>query len=120
MKHAAARSLYISIAFVLAIAVPATLVGGTPSHYLGAIPGEPQPELSGIALAEVRPLSPADKAGLETGDVVTQIGEVNTPTVEQFYDALRAAAPGVPTPVIYYRDGVKTETDVVLQARRSG
>jgi S1-C subfamily serine protease len=119
MKAPAPISPHVAIAFTLAIALPSMLLAGGPPHYLGAVPGEVRPEVPGIALKEVRPHSPADKAGLMAGDIVARIGEIKTRSVEEFYASLSAATPATPTRVIYYRDGARNETDVVLQARRS-
>ena len=69
-------------------------------------------------MKEVRLGSPAEEAGLQEGDVVVQIGEVEIETAEDLVTALRTALPGVPILVIYYREAVPFETEAVLVARR--
>ncbi len=70
---------------------------------------------SGALVAEVTPKSPAEKAGLKSGDVIT---EFNGKTVKDSrHLKLQAAqiAPGTKVPVKYIRDGDTKTLDVVLK-----
>ncbi|WP_207460010.1 DegQ family serine endoprotease [Azospirillum sp. SYSU D00513] len=71
------------------------------------------PDRSGALVAEVVPDSPASKAGIESGDVVTKFGGE---TIEDAHELSRAAAmtaPGSTVPVTVWRNG----KSIPLEAR---
>ncbi len=61
--------------------------------YFGSVPDFGS-EASGYAISGVSPESPADKAGLKGGDVITQIGPHKIANLEDFDAVLRKFAPG--------------------------
>jgi serine protease Do len=48
----------------------------------------------GVVVAEVEAGSPAARAGIQPGDVITQVGDENTPTVERFWDRVHHVLAG--------------------------
>jgi putative serine protease PepD len=66
----------------------------------------------------VRPGSPAEKAGLRRGDVVTEVGATRIVGVQDLVVALRAHRPGDEVDVAYVRDGAPRKVKVRLEERR--
>ena len=52
------------------------------------------PNLKGVAIANVEPNSPAQKAGLQVGDVITAINGTPISDVNQFRLQIAGMAPG--------------------------
>jgi aminopeptidase YwaD len=97
---------------------PAVPAGGWGyGAYLGTIPdmtGSP----GGARITGVRAGSPADKAGLKGGDIITAIG---TMTVANLYDmtaALRSHQAGDTVAIVVKRDGAEVRLTAVLGVRR--
>lgn len=82
----------------------------TPGYgaYLGTVPdmtGAP----GGVRLAGVRAGSPAERAGLRGDDIITRIGDADTPDLQAMTDALRTHRPGDTVDIIVRRGaGVTT------------
>jgi putative serine protease PepD len=73
------------------------------------------PTSTGVPLAEVVSGGPAEKAGLRTGDVVTEINDFHTTTPDGLIAATRYYAPGTTVTVSFIRDGGSPQTvDVTL------
>jgi hypothetical protein len=86
--------------------------------YFGAVPdfGEaPQP---GVRLGGVRPGSPADRAGLQAGDVIVRFAGVTVRTLDDLVFALRSRRAGEAIEVAYVRDGSERAAQAVLEERR--
>lgn len=82
--------------------------------YIGVVPAQLTPQIAerfgledarGFLIADLEPGGPAAQAGLEPGDLVTAIGDEETPSVEAFLGALRRREPGERVPVELLRDG---------------
>ena len=73
---------------------------GTIPDYAGPADGSP-----GLLLSDVRPDSPAEAAGLQRGDIVVQIGEMEIASVQDYMVVLSEANPGDTAPVVVIRDG---------------
>ncbi|HEU4752482.1 MAG TPA: PDZ domain-containing protein, partial [Armatimonadota bacterium] len=56
--------------------------------------GVDRPGLDGVAIAGVRPGEPAEKAGLQRGDVVTQANGHRVPSVDDLRRIIRGLKPG--------------------------
>jgi putative serine protease PepD len=70
---------------------------------------------TGVPLADVVSGGPAEKAGLRTGDVVTEINDFHTTTPDGLIAATRYYAPGTSVTVTFIRDGGAPQTvDVTL------
>ncbi|MFT3970062.1 MAG: trypsin-like peptidase domain-containing protein [Micropruina sp.] len=68
----------------------------------------------GVSLAGVTDGGPAQAAGLQAGDVVTGVDDVNTATADGLIAAIRFHAPGSTVTIHYLRDGQPQTADVTL------
>jgi len=85
--------------------------------YFGSIPdfGEIP---NGVKFADVKPGSPAAKAGLKAGDVLVQFGERPIKNLYDFTDALRRSKIGDIVEVKVLRDGQPVTASVKLEQRK--
>lgn len=92
---------------------------GDPSDrpYFGSMPAYPNPEKDGVLLEMVRDDSPAAKAGLKGGDVLLQIGDSKTVTLEEFQGALTNYKPGDKVKVKARRGKEIVESETTLTRR---
>jgi outer membrane protein assembly factor BamB len=72
---------------------------------------------SGVLIKEIIDW-PARKAGLRTGDVITKIGEHQTPHGMALIQAVKDLKPGVRLSVDYQREGKQAFTEVSIGARK--
>ncbi len=86
---------------------------GTIPDYAGPADGSP-----GLLLSDVRPESPAEEAGLQRGDIIVQIGDMEIASVQDYMVVLSEANPGDTAPVIVIRDGERVEMEVTFGAPR--
>src|SRR5207302_11192796 len=87
--------------------------------YLGTVPnnGAMGDTTDGVLLADVRPVSPADKAGIRGQDRIVSIGGTR---IENLYDmsyALQDHKPGDTVDIIVIRDGEKKTLRATLTTR---
>jgi hypothetical protein len=85
--------------------------------YFGSIPDFGQTE-NGVKFSDVKPGSPAAKAGLQAGDVLIQFGDKPIKNLYDFTDALRRSKVGDVVPVTVLRDGKEMKVDVKLEQRK--
>jgi S1-C subfamily serine protease len=94
--------------------------------YIGVVPAQLTPQIAerfgledarGFLVADLEPGGPAAQAGMEPGDLVTSIGDEETPSVEAFLGALRRREPGETVPVQLLRDGDERTVQVTLVDR---
>lgn len=85
--------------------------------YFGSIPDFGQTE-NGVKFSDVKPGSPAAKAGLKAGDVLIQFGDKPIKNLYDFTDALRRSKIGDVVPVTVLRDGKELKVDVKLEQRK--
>jgi hypothetical protein len=71
---------------------------------------------SGVVVDGVSNDTPAAKAGLQTGDVITAIGQMEIADIYDLQEALAAAEPGSTMPVKVRRDGTPQELSVTFEA----
>jgi putative serine protease PepD len=69
---------------------------------------------TGAQIADVVAGSGAEAAGLEKGDVITKIGDLNVESADALIAAVRASTPNGSTSITYTRDGQSTSVDVTL------
>jgi hypothetical protein len=96
------------------------LAGGGGSGYgayFGSIPDFGQTE-NGVKFADVKPNSPAAKAGLKGGDVLIQFGDKPIKNLYDFTDALRRSKVGDVVEVKVLRDGQPVTASVKLEQRK--
>ncbi len=91
--------------------------GGGYGPYFGSIPdfGEVK---DGVRFSDVRPGSPAAKAGLKAGDILVQFGDKPIHNLYDFTDALRSSKVGQVVEVKVMRDGQPLTVSVKLEQRK--
>jgi hypothetical protein len=91
--------------------------GGGYGPYFGSIPDFGETE-NGVRFSDVKPGSPAAKAGFKAGDILIQFGDKPIKNLYDFTDALRRSKVGDVVPVIVLRDGKEVKADVKLEQRK--
>lgn len=91
--------------------------GGTYGPYFGSIP-DFAPVPKGVKFSDVRPGSPAAKAGLKAGDTMIAFGDKAIENLYDFTYALRNSKVGDVVTVKFLRDGKEQTAKVTLEARR--
>jgi serine protease Do len=71
----------------------------------------------GVLITQVGPGSPADKAGLAPGDVITSFAGQKIATAEDMIQAIRAAEIGKPVEIIFWRGNTENATKATLAER---
>jgi hypothetical protein len=92
-------------------------VGSGYGPYFGSIPDFGQTE-NGVKFSDVKPGSPAAKAGLKAGDVLIQFGDKPIKNLYDFTDALRRSKVGDVVAVTVLREGKELKVDVKLEQRK--
>jgi hypothetical protein len=97
---------------------PLSGVGGSGyGPYFGSIPDFGQVE-NGVKFSDVKPASPADKAGLKAGDILVQFGDKPIKNLYDFTDALRRSKVGDVVAVTVMREGKPVKASVKLEQRK--
>ena len=91
--------------------------GGGYGPYFGSIPDFGQTE-NGVRFSDVKPESPAAKAGFKAGDVLVQFGGKTIKNLYDFTDALRSSKVGDVVEVKVMRDGQPFTASVKLEQRK--
>ena len=91
--------------------------GGGYGPYFGSVPDFGQVE-NGVRFSDIRPGSPADKAGFRAGDVLVKFGDKPIKNLYDFTDALRRSRIGDVVEVTVLRDGKPVTAKVKLEQRR--
>jgi hypothetical protein len=91
--------------------------GGGYGPYFGSIPDFGQIE-NGVRFSDVKPGSPAAKAGFQAGDVLIQFGDKPIKNLYDFTDALRRSKVGDTLQVTVLRDGKPMTASVTLEQRK--
>ncbi len=93
--------------------------------YIGILPQEITPdimeafglkEVAGVLVAKVEKDSPADKAGIKTGDIIIEINGEKVPSVPKFRIAIATARVGQQIPLKIVRDKKDMTIRVTLEA----
>jgi S1-C subfamily serine protease len=90
--------------------------GGGYGPYFGSIP-DFAPIEKGVKFSDVRPGSPAAKAGLQAGDILIGFGDKPINNLYDFTFALRSSKVGDVVPVKFLRDGKEMNANVTLAPR---
>jgi membrane-associated protease RseP (regulator of RpoE activity) len=96
---------------------PAGGGGGGYGPYFGSIPDFGQTE-NGVKFSDVKPNSPAAKAGLKGGDILVQWNDKPIKNLYDFTDALRRSKVGDVVEVKVMRDGQPVTASVKLEQRK--
>jgi hypothetical protein len=91
--------------------------GGGYGPYFGSIPDFGQVE-TGVRFSDVKPNSPAAKAGLKAGDILVQFGDKPIKNLYDFTDALRRSKVGDVVGVKVLRNGQTVTASVKLEQRK--
>ncbi|HEY6767338.1 MAG TPA: M28 family peptidase [Candidatus Sulfotelmatobacter sp.] len=91
--------------------------GGGYGPYFGSIPDFGQTE-NGVKFSDVKPGSPAAKAGFKAGDVLVQFGDKPIKNLYDFTDALRRSKVGDVVEVKVLREGQPVTATVKLEQRK--
>jgi Peptidase family M28/PDZ domain/PA domain len=91
--------------------------GGGYGPYFGSIPDFGQEE-NGVKFSDIRPGSPAAKAGLRAGDVLVHFGSEPIHNLYDFTDALRRSKVGDVVDVQVLRNGKPINASVKLEQRK--
>lgn len=84
---------------------------------LGTIP-DYAAEVDGVRLSGVRKGGPADKAGLQKGDVIKQLGQREIHNLDDYMAAFAVMNPGETVKVVVERQGERVELEMVPGAPR--
>jgi hypothetical protein len=91
--------------------------GGGYGTYFGSIP-DMTAEVKGVRFADIRPGSPAAKAGLQAGDVMVRFADKEVANLQDFSYLLRTHKPGDVVEVTVMRNDQPLTVDVKLDVRR--
>lgn len=91
--------------------------GGGYGPYFGSIPDFGQVE-NGVKFSDVKPNSPAARAGFKAGDILIQFGDKPIKNLYDFTDALRRSKVGDVVQVKVMRDGQPVTASVKLEQRK--
>lgn len=86
--------------------------------YFGSIPDFSESGVPGVRLSGVRPGSPAEKAGLRTGDIIVKLGGTNIRNLHDLLFALRSLRAGEEVEIRYLREGKTLSAHATLEERR--
>jgi len=85
--------------------------------YLGTIP-DYATEVSGVKLSGARGGSPADKAGIQTGDIIVEFAGQKIANIYDYTYAIDAVKIGQPVKLVVLRGGERVELTVTPEARK--
>ncbi len=85
--------------------------------YLGTMPDYAASDVEGMKISGVRAGSPAEKGGLQGGDIIIQMGDTKINNIYDYMYVLQKAKPDKPIKVIVLRDGKKKTLKVIPKAR---
>ncbi len=71
----------------------------------------------GVLVSSTLPDSPAERAGLRPGDVVTRVGDRDVRTLDELLDAVAVAGPHRPLTLEVWRGSERLQASAVTQAR---
>jgi S1-C subfamily serine protease len=85
--------------------------------YIGSIP-DYATEVKGVKLSGVRAGSPAEKGGLQGGDVIVEFGKQKIANIYDYTYALDAVKIGEAVDVVVERKGALTRLSVIPEVRK--
>lgn len=102
---------------VVRVAAAPQMRSGGRGAYLGTIPDMGAADVEGVRLTGVRAGSPADKAGLQEGDVIVEFGGRTVTDLYEYTEALNAHAPGDTVEITVLRGGERVKLTATLSQR---
>ncbi|NUS06302.1 MAG: PDZ domain-containing protein, partial [Nonomuraea sp.] len=92
---------------------------GKVSHaFLGVSVTDATGDVPGALIRQVTANSPAAKAGLKEGDLITKIGDTPVDSGDTVVGQVRGFKPGQQVKITYMRDGQAAEATVTLQEKK--
>jgi len=92
--------------------------GGGYGPYLGTIPDFGESPAPGVKLTGVRKDSPAEKAGLQAGDIIVKLGDAEIRGLYDLFNALQNHKPGDVVEIVYKRGDKTFTTKATLEKRK--
>jgi hypothetical protein len=94
--------------------------GGGPGYgaYFGSIPDFGSQDEEGVLLSGVRSGSPAEKAGLQAGDIIVKMAGVRIKNLHDLVYVLRSKRAGDTVEVVFRRSGQEQRATTTLERRR--
>lgn len=89
-----------------------------PGALFGIVADYENPEQRGVRVANVQPGSPAERCGVQPGDLIVRFAGVNVQTLEDLHSVLRGRRPGDRIHVVFHRDGQTRSVEATLADRR--
>jgi S1-C subfamily serine protease len=89
----------------------------SPRPSLGTIPDEGA-NADGVPLIGTLPGSAAERAGVQAGDILQQLGDTRIANINDFENALRKHKPGDKVKLVVKRGDKTVELEATLTARR--
>jgi membrane-associated protease RseP (regulator of RpoE activity) len=86
--------------------------------YFGSIPDFSESASAGVLLGGVRPGSPAERAGLQAGDVIVNFAGIAVKNLQDLTFALRTKRAGDRIDITFQRRGKEERTQATLERRR--
>ncbi|MET7337668.1 trypsin-like peptidase domain-containing protein [Nonomuraea sp. NPDC005650] len=86
--------------------------------FLGVSVTDATGDVPGALIGQITAGSPADKAGLKQGDLITKIGDTAVDAGETVVGQVRGFKPGQQVKITYMRDGKLSEVTVTLQEKK--
>src|SRR5262249_13896128 len=112
------RSDRLTFVRVAPAAPPAGRGAGGYGPYFGSVPDFGDDPPPGVRLSGVRRDSPAERAGLQSGDVIVRFAGVSIRTLDDLTFVLRTRRAGDTIEVTVVRDGVERTVQATLEQRR--
>lgn len=81
--------------------------------YLGTIPDYAQEGIKGVKISGASKNSPAEKAGIKAGDIITEFDRSNIENLYDYVYALQSAKPNLPIKLTVLREGKRLELEIV-------
>lgn len=97
--------------------IGASRSGSGSNVYLGSIPDMGSGDVKGLRLSGVRTGSPADVAGLKSGDIIVELGGVAVSDLYSYSDALYSHQPGDKVTIVVMRGSERLSVEVTLGKR---
>ncbi|MEK7469942.1 MAG: peptidylprolyl isomerase [Planctomycetota bacterium] len=79
--------------------------------FIGVIPG-PKPATDGVFIAQLRPDGGGQASGLQTGDLIKKVGDVDVKSLTDYAKALLPVRPGKAVTFTVLRKGTETKIEV--------
>src|SRR5690606_17980116 len=92
--------------------------GKSSGAYLGTIPDYTSMNSeNGVKLSGVKAGGPAEKAGLQAGDIIIRLAEINVNNLYDYTYAIRDRKPGEKVFITIIRDGAEKQMELVVGSK---